>query len=83
VERPNKIPDSQLTRSITMKLAQRSGGTGCKVTAVVNSGYVTISGTVDAEYQKRPIINAVNGINGVRRVIDAMNIAPKRKREST
>lgn len=81
MDRPNKIPDSQLTRSVAMKLAQRSGGSGCKISAVVSSGYVTISGTVDAEYQKRPIINAVSGINGVRRVIDQMQVAPKKKRE--
>jgi osmotically-inducible protein OsmY len=81
MERANRIPDKQLTRSVTMKLAQRSGGSGCKVSAVVNDGYVTVSGTVAAEYQKRPIINAISGITGVRRVIDQMQVVPPKKRE--
>ncbi|MCC6510578.1 MAG: BON domain-containing protein [Pirellulaceae bacterium] len=77
----SKVPDNQLTRAVTMKLAQRSGGSGCKVSAAVANGYVTITGSVEAEYQKRPIINAVNGINGVRRVIDQLVVVPKKKRE--
>ena len=77
----SKIPDNQLTRAVTMKLSQRSGGSGCKVTAVVSDGYVTLTGTVEAEYQKRPIINSIGGINGVRRVIDQLQVAPKKKRE--
>jgi osmotically-inducible protein OsmY len=82
MDRPNKVPDSQLTRSVNMKIAQRSGGSGCKVTAVVSNGYVTLSGTVDAEYQKRPIINAINGINGVRRIVDSMTVAVKKKKDN-
>jgi len=75
-----KIPDKQLIRSVDMKLAQRSGGSGCKIKAAVSDGCVTLSGLVVAEYQKRPIVNAINSIGGVRRVIDQMQVAPKQKR---
>ncbi len=29
------VPDNQLTRAVTMKLAQKSGGSGCKLNAAV------------------------------------------------
>ncbi len=77
----NKVPDNQLTRAVSMKLAQKSGGSGCKLNAVVANGQVTITGMVTAEYQRRPIVNAINSISGVRRVIDQIQVAPKKKRE--
>ncbi len=79
----SKVPDNQLTRSVNMKLSQRSGGSGCKITAAVANGYVTLSGTVIADYQKRPIVNAITSISGVRRVIDQIIVAPKTKRTDT
>ncbi len=75
------VPDNQLTRQVTMKLSQKSGGSGCKVTASVSNGQVTLNGLVVAEYQRRPIINAINSISGVKRVVDQIQIAPKKKRE--
>lgn len=75
------VPDNQLTRQVTMKLSQKSGGSGCKVTANVSNGQVTLVGQVVAEYQRRPIVNAINSISGVKRVVDQIQIAPKKKRE--
>jgi osmotically-inducible protein OsmY len=75
------IPDKTLLRSVTQKLAQRSGGSGNKIAATVSSGVVTLTGTLIQEYQRRPILSAMSGIGGVRRVIDQMTIAPPRKRE--
>ncbi len=40
-----KVPDKQLIRSVDMKLAQRSGGSGCKLKASVVDGCVTLSGS--------------------------------------
>ena len=75
------VPDNQLSRSVTMKLAQKSGGSGCKIESMVSGGQVTLSGFVTAEYQRRPIVNAINSISGVRRVIDEIKVTPKKKRE--
>ena len=75
-----KISDNQLTRSVTQKIQQKSAGSGCKVIITVSQGNVTLSGTVENEYQKRPFINAASGINGVRRVIDQTQVAAKKKR---
>ena len=75
------VPDNQLTRQVTMKLSQKSGGSGCKVNGSVSNGNVTLTGQVVAEYQRRPIVNAINSISGVKRVVDQIQIAPKKKRE--
>jgi osmotically-inducible protein OsmY len=76
-----QVPDKTLLRSVTQKLAQRSGGSGNKIVATVSSGAVTLSGTLAQEYQRRPITSAMSGIGGVRRVIDLMTVTPPKKRE--
>lgn len=75
-----QVPDNQVSRSVTQKLAQRSAGSGCRVTATVSNGYVTLSGTVEHEYQRKPILSSLNGITGVRRVIDQTQLVPRAKR---
>ncbi|MCA9133348.1 MAG: BON domain-containing protein [Planctomycetales bacterium] len=75
-----QVPDKQLLRNVTQKLAQRSAGSGMKVVANVSSGAVTLTGTLIQEAQRRPITSAMSGISGVRRVIDLMTVLPPKKR---
>lgn len=75
------IPDSQISKSVNQKLMQRGSIAGCKLTATVANGQVTIVGTVENEHQKKPIISALNGISGVRRVIDQSQVVARKKRE--
>jgi osmotically-inducible protein OsmY len=76
-----QVPDNQLNRLVTQKLSQRSAGSGARVSATVANGYVTISGTVEHEYERRPLVNAISSLSGVRRVVDQITLAPKKKRE--
>ncbi len=76
-----QIPDNTLLKSVSQKLIQRSGGSGCKLTAAVSGGTVTLSGMLAQEYQRRAIVSSMNGISGVRRVIDQMQVAVVKKRE--
>lgn len=75
-----KISDSQLLKSVTQKICQKSAGSGCRITVAVSNGNVTLTGSVENEYQKRPFVNAASGINGVRRVIDQTQVIVKPKR---
>ena len=75
------VPDKTLLRSVTQKLAQRVGGSGSKITATVNSGVITLAGTLSQEYLRRSIISSMTGIGGVRRVLDQMTVVPPKKRE--
>lgn len=74
------IPDKTLLRSVTQKLAQRVGGSGSKINVTVNSGVITLSGTLSQEFLRRSIISSMNGIGGVRRVLDQMAVVPPKKR---
>ena len=77
----SQIPDKTLHRSVSQKLTQRSGGSGSKLTVTVISGVVTLNGTLAQEYQRKAILSSMNGITGVKRVIDKMTVAPPKKRE--
>lgn len=72
----NQIPDKTVLKDVTQKLA-RSGTQG-KITAAVRSGDVTLTGTIAFEHQRRSIIRFASGVSGVRRVIDQLQVAPKK-----
>ncbi len=75
------VSDRELQKSVNKKLLQRAGGSGCKISATVSSGMVTLSGVLGQEYQRRVLVNSMHGINGVKRVVDTMTVAERKKRE--
>ena len=75
------IPDKTVLRSVTQALTTKSAGSGARITAVVSSGTVTLSGMLVQETQRRMILSAMGVISGVKRVIDTMSVAPPKKRE--
>ena len=76
-----EVSDRELLKSVNKKLLQRVGGSGCKIIATVASGTVTLTGVLSEEYQSRALISTMSGINGVKRVVDSMTVAPRKKRE--
>ena len=76
-----EIADKEVLKSVNKKMLQRASGSGSKVTATVASGVVTLSGVLASEYQRRPLISSMSGIMGVKRVLDTMSVAPRKKRE--
>lgn len=74
------VPDKTLLRSVSQKIAQKSAGTNSKVTATVISGTVTLSGVLASESQRRIIMSSMQGIGGVRRIVDSMTVAAPKKR---
>lgn len=75
------VPDKNLLRSVTQKIAQKSAGSGAKVTATVSSGIVTLAGVLSQESQRRLIMSSMSGITGVKRVVDTMKVVPAKRRE--
>ena len=73
----NSVPDKTLLRDVNKKLLR--AGTQTKITASVKSGCLTLSGTLQFEIQRRPILRAVNQVSGVRRVVDQMIMQPKKR----
>lgn len=75
-----QVPDKTLLKSVNQKILQRSAGGGAKVTASVASGTVTLQGVLGMEYQRRVLISSLNGVTGVKRVVDMMTVTPPKKR---
>jgi osmotically-inducible protein OsmY len=75
----DRIPDKTLLKQINRKLAQ--GGAATKISASVNGGYVTLTGTLQYENQRRVIIRKANQVSGVRHVADQMTIQPRKRVE--
>lgn len=73
----NKILDKTLLANVLRKLMQKCSG-GSKVNATVHSGDVTITGTIRHEYERRPILRCVAAVQGIRRVIDQLQLEKKR-----
>ena len=71
--------DDHITRHVNNKLASRGFGSQ-HLTVQTNNGLVTLSGGVQFAHQKRAALRAINGITGVRRVIDQMTVKPAVKR---
>ena len=66
------VQDKTITRQAQNKLAGRGLNSPCRITVETVKGEVTLSGTVHHAQQKSTAVQAVNGISGVRRVVDRL-----------
>jgi osmotically-inducible protein OsmY len=73
------VSDKVLLNTVNQRLSRTGGSSRSKVSAAVRNGEVTLSGTLQYEMQRRPIVHALNCVEGVRRVIDNLKILPKPK----
>ncbi len=73
-----QIPDKALVKKMNQRLG-RAGVSGCKITLTVRSGYVTLAGELQYEHQRRAIMNAARGVEGVRGVTDGLTVKAKVK----
>ena len=73
----SQVSDKDLIRTITQRIAH--GSSQSKVSAAVQRGTVTLTGSLFAETQRMQIVRAAGQIAGVRTVVDQMTVAAKRK----
>lgn len=74
-----KVPDSALLKKINERLCRAGTGGTAKVTASVRSGQATLAGTLQYEMQRSAMIKAANSVAGIRRVVDQMTVAEKKR----
>jgi len=67
-----KVPDKTILKDVNKRLMRTGMGSRCRVTATVRGGQVTLTGQMQYENQRRPIVQAVNRVNGIRGLIDQM-----------
>ena len=73
------ISDKALMKSVSRRLERTGTGSQSRVTAAVQRGTVTLSGKLQYENLRIPIMRAVRGVSGVRQVIDQLQSPPKLK----
>lgn len=73
----NQVPDKTLLQTVLRKMAQK--GAGARVTATVRSGDATVTGSIAYEHERKAIIRSVAGVQGIRRVIDQLQLVVKKK----
>lgn len=76
----NQVTDKELQKTVTKRLERTGTGSQSKISAVVRRGAVTLSGKLQYERQRSPILKAVQAIAGVRQVIDQLQSPPKKTR---
>jgi osmotically-inducible protein OsmY len=73
----NKVSDQSIIQKAAQQLSSRGMQSPCHIAVIAHSGDVTLSGTILYEHQRLTALHAVRGINGVRRVVDHMQIMSK------
>jgi 16S rRNA U516 pseudouridylate synthase RsuA-like enzyme len=73
----NQLSDKELQKTVSKRLERTGTGSQSKVQAVVRRGAVTLTGKLQYERQRSPILKAVQCIAGVRQVIDQLQTPPK------
>lgn len=76
--RKQDVPDRSLLQAVNRRLDRTGTGSQTRLTASVQRGTVTLSGTLQYERQRSPIVRAVRNIAGVCGVIDQLRIGEKR-----
>jgi osmotically-inducible protein OsmY len=75
----NEVSDKSLLMQVNQRLMRSGAGSQGKVSATVRSGDVTLTGTLRYEHERSSFLRTASSINGVRRVIDQMQIETKKK----
>lgn len=75
-----RVPDPKILQSVNRRLASSGIRAPASVTSTSMNGDVTLSGTLQYEHQRASALQAVQSVEGVRRVIDHMTVKPTVKR---
>jgi hypothetical protein len=75
----NETSDAALLKAVNQRLQRGGAGSQARISANVQSGTVTISGNLQYDAQRAPLVKLVARIPGVRRVIDQLKLVPKAK----
>ena len=70
------IPDRSITRHVQGRIASRGLNSPCRISVATLKGEVTLTGSVERVQQKETAVQAVNGVAGVRRVVDRLTVLP-------
>jgi osmotically-inducible protein OsmY len=70
--RHQPIADSKIIQAITRRLANCGVRAPSRVLVACSGGRVTISGAIQYEHMRHPVLRAAQGVEGVRNVLDLL-----------
>ena len=73
----NKIPDKTLLQNVLRQLMRKAAG-ATQISATVSGGDATVTGKIRHEHERKPIIRCVSAVQGIRRVVDQLQIEQKK-----
>ncbi len=73
------MSDKDLLKVVNQRLSRTGTGSNSKVTASIRQGTVTLTGSLNYEFQRNTLMKAASRAEGVRQVIDQMQLAVKKK----
>lgn len=68
-----RVLDKTIGQEVHLRLAE-AALSACRVAVSVRNGDVAFSGTIQFQNQRRSVLAAANGVEGVRRVLDYLQV---------
>ena len=68
------VADKALLKKINQRLERTGLGSRSRVTVTIRRGQVSLSGNIQYEHQRRPALKAVGSLQGVRGVVDHLQV---------
>jgi len=80
MQRSGQVPDKRISQKVEQRVSRAGLGSQSRITVQVRDGDVTLSGTLQYDSQRRPVLHAARGVEGVRRIVDQLQVkaAPKK-----
>lgn len=75
----NQLSDKDLQKTVTKRLERTGTGSQSKIAALVRRGAVTLTGKLQYERQRSPILKAVRSVAGVKQIVDQMQTPPSKR----
>jgi osmotically-inducible protein OsmY len=81
MQRSGQVPDKRISQKVEQRVARAGLGSQARVTVQVRNGDVTLSGTLQYDTQRNPVLRAARGVDGVRRIVDQLQLkaSPKKR----
>ena len=74
----NQVSDKDLLKAVNQRLMRSGSGSQTRVTATVQKGMVTLTGSLQYAIQRSPILKTVQSVPGIGRIVDQMILVEKK-----
>jgi osmotically-inducible protein OsmY len=80
MQRSSQVPDKRICQKVEQRVSRAGLGSQARIKVQVRKGDVTLSGTLQYDRERRPVLRAARGVEGVRGIVDQLHVkaAPKK-----